>query len=178
MNLQLEQKSDYELSPQETQELQYLLQKSFPGYFMDRLYHKQIPKFRILGKSGGHIIGHIGIEYRVVHSRKYGPLAIFGIMDLCVAEDYRNKGVGLWLMKNIEERAKNIDAIILFADEHKLYANHEYLNVNVTCKFLAIEEHESLMIMERSMGDCFMIKCIKDSMDLNGDLIDILGCVF
>lgn len=178
MNLQLEQKTDHELSRQDRQELRHLLQLAFTGYFLDRLYHKQIPNFRILAKSEGHIIGHAGIEYRVVHSRKYGALEIFGITDLCVAKDYRNKGIGTRLLKHIEKGAKNIDAIILFADEQKLYANSGYFRANVTCKFLAIEEHESLSVLERNMIDCFMIKCLKESMDMNGDHIDMLGHVF
>lgn len=56
MKPEVECKADYQLSPHEKKELHILLKSSFPGYFEDRLYHKQIPKFRLLAKIKGRIM--------------------------------------------------------------------------------------------------------------------------
>lgn len=179
-SLTFARKADCELTGPERRGLQKLLQNCFPGYFMDRLYHKQVPQYRWLAKDNGCIIGQVGVDYRVIHSKRHGPLSILGIIDTCVDAEYRDQGIASRLLQHLEHWAegKAVDALIVFADDHRLYEKLGYCVADVTSRFLAIEEHESVKVMEKEMGAIFMVKFAKHTLDLEGDYIDMLGYVF
>lgn len=176
----ISKKSDFEVSEKEKKELLKLLSDSFPGYFSSRLYYKNVPTFRLLAKQNDQIIAQLGVDYRVIHSRNNGPLQIFGIVDLCVSKDFQQRGIATQLLSTLEEMAteSSIDALVLFADDHRLYQKAGFQNIQVTCRFLAIEELSSICILEKDRGDCFMVKNIKHNLDFKNDQIDMLGYVF
>ena len=134
----------------------------------------------MLAKDNEVIVGQVGIEYRVIRSRKHGVLHIIGLIDTCVDEEYRNRGIATELLLHLERwaKGKTIDAFVAFADDHRLYTKQGYTAPSVTCRLLAIEEHESVQVIEKTMENCFMIKFLKDSLDMQGDHVDMLGYVF
>ncbi len=176
----MEIKCDYDLSKKEHEELLELLMESFPGYFKDRLYFKNIPAFRVLERVKERVIAHAGVDYRVIHSQKNGPLSIFGIVDLCVCKDHQNKGIAGKIISFIKDLAqkKSIDALVLFADDHPFYLKHGFENNSVTCRFLAIEDLSSVCVLEKDMSDCFMIRSLHTNLSFQNDHIDMLGPVF
>lgn len=171
---------DYQLSKKEQKELLNLLIDSFPGYFANRLYYKNVPTFRLLAKQDNQIIAQVGIDCRVINSRNNGPLQIFGIVDLCVSKDFQQKGIGTQFLKTLEDSATKgeIDALVLFADDHRLYQKAGFQNELVTCRFLAVEELSSICVLEKDRGDCFMVKPIRENLDFKKDQIDMLGHIF
>ncbi len=176
----IEHKSDCELTGIERSDLQKLLQECFHGYFINRLYHKQVPQYRVLAKKNERIVGQVAVDHRVISSRKHGVISVMGLIDTCVDEKYRHEGIATKLLQELEHWAndKSVDAFVVFADDHRLYKKLGYDVVDVTCRFLAIEDHESIGVIEKKMGDCFMIKFTRKPLDMQGDHIDMLGYVF
>lgn len=172
--------SDYRLSQKEQKELLQLLCNSFPGYFNYRLYYKNVPTFRLLVKKNDLLIGQACIDYRVIRSLNNGPLQIFGIGDLCVANDFQHKQIGMRSLSTLENLALEgkIDALVLFADDHRLYRKVGFENERVTCRFMAVEDMSSICILDKEMSDCFMVKKLKLGLDFKNDHLDMLGHLF
>jgi GNAT superfamily N-acetyltransferase len=171
---------DYLFTEDEKRQLIALLSESFPGYFHKRIYHKNVPTYRYIVQLENQVIGQVGIEYRVINSKNNGSIEIFGITDLCIKKEFQNQGIGKSLLSIIEEDGKkgNINALILFADNHALYLKEGYRNENVSCKFLAIEDLASVGIIDRNMNHCFLVKTISPHLDFTNDNIDMLGYIF
>ena len=69
-----------------TNQLQSLLQLSFPGY-PDRAYYKLPPHLRLLAIVGGNVVAQLGVELRVIRVGQ-SVFRTFGVVDLCVKGDY------------------------------------------------------------------------------------------
>ncbi len=89
--MKIEKVPEYELSSDTKAKLQQLLAACFPEYLSDRIYYKQYPHFRYLGWNHDNLVAQMGVEHRVISLGK-DPVRVFGIVDLCVNPDYRNKG--------------------------------------------------------------------------------------
>lgn len=174
----IQQKQEYEIKKEEIEPIRFLLESSFPGYFSERIYYKQIPTLRLLASLENQLIGHVGIIHRSI-TVDVQSTVIFGIADLCVAKSFRSKGIGALLLNNVEELALkyNIAHILAFGDDARLYASlgyHAYANTK--CRFLAIDELRSHSVIEREEPSLF-IKSFK-KMDFSEKLIDLLGHLF
>ena len=169
----IRKKSDFELSERERSRL-----LSFPRYFEDRIFHKQIPSFRFFATYKGEIIGQVSLVYRAISINKQ-YLTILGVEDLCVLEKYRRQGVASLLMQEVERIAHHyrIDHILLFSDEKYFYAKLGYKEVDANCRWLAIEDSASLLIMEKNVKDILMIKS-QTHFPFEGQTIDLLGHLF
>ncbi|RCS22033.1 GNAT family N-acetyltransferase [Phyllobacterium salinisoli] len=90
-----------------------LLDECFPDTFNGRPYFKQLPHFRYLVFQHETLIGHMGIDHRVV---KVGgkALRIFGIIDLCIKRDHRHAGIAGRLLHSVETLAmsSNVDFLV------------------------------------------------------------------
>ncbi len=72
--------------------LQSLLQTCFPGY-PDRSYFKLPPHLRYLVMtSDGDVVAQMGVEFRVIRVGD-SVLRTFGVVDLCVADSERSRGL-------------------------------------------------------------------------------------
>lgn len=180
MNILYNQAADFELTKEETESLRLLLQDAFPGYFAQRLYHKQVPSFRFLAKSDKEIIGQVTVSYRAI-SVDGKQHHIFGILDLCVLPSYRKKGIGKHLIQMVCELAEksSIRHVFLFADspEHLFYEGLGFENVSAEGLWLAIDEGRSHGVIEKSMDEILMIKTNDISL-FSGKKIDLLGEMF
>ena len=78
------QKTDFQLTKSEKHKVLTILQETFPGFFTDRIYYKQVPHFRLLLQSdAGEWVGQVGIDCRMMALNGV-PISVFGIIDLCV----------------------------------------------------------------------------------------------
>ncbi len=187
-NIQIQQIEEFRIDDNVREPLRQLLHACFPEYFATRIYHKQLPTFRLLAWDdsqldgpkliGPKLVGQCGIDHRVVAFDE-SATTIFGIVDLCVDETARGHGVGSQLITKAEQLAKanGIDCLLLFADDHRIYTKHGFINHECTVHWLGIDEHQSLGTNHKQMGDCLMIKPLADGVTAP-DEIDMLGYLF
>ncbi|MEM8906905.1 MAG: GNAT family N-acetyltransferase [Bacteroidota bacterium] len=164
-------------SPQHTA-IQELLRLCFSEYPQQRSYYKQIPDFRYLVWQDQQLIGHLAVEHRMINVA--GNIArIFGVADLCVATSFQDQKIASNLLQQLENlgRQNDIDFLVLTAAEHKLYLNNGFQLVNNTCRWLMINEHQTLGVGHRRIEDCLMVKRLGPLQWKEG-LVDLLGYVF
>lgn len=174
----LQEKRDFELSESEHSSLLHLLSSSFPDYFKDRVFHKQIPSSRLFAIYKNEIIGQVGLVCRVISINKQ-YLNIIGIGCLCVLEKYRSQGIATLLMQEVERIAHRLQVnhLLLFADKKEIYSKLGYKEIDANCRWLAIEDLSSLLVIERNVKDILMIKS-QTNFPFEGQTIDLLGHLF
>jgi GNAT superfamily N-acetyltransferase len=155
-----------------------LLVASFPNFPFDRSYYKLLPQFRYLVWENENLIAHMGIEHRVINNSGI-PVRIFGLIDLCVASSYRSQKIATTLLQQIEElgRKSQIDFLVLFADDSRLYAENGYQRVANICRWLKVDEHQTIGVGEESLSDCMMVKQLGEQTWQSG-IVDLLGYLF
>jgi GNAT superfamily N-acetyltransferase len=172
----IELRADREIAPDVRAEIHEVLAECFPGY-PDRSYFKQLPHFRYLGRRDGELVAHMAVEHRMINNGG-SPLEIFGVVDLCVVASARSQGLAGRLIAELEALARDggIDAVVLFADDPRLYLTHGYSRVPGPVKWLMINNHETLGVAE-DVIDELMVKMLKGK-SWNPGVVDMLGYVF
>ncbi len=176
--VQIEVKSDIDISDSEHEKILSLLNTCFDNIFGERIFFKQAPHLRFLAKENDQIIGQVGIDYRVMNLD--GQLIkVIGIIDLCVEEIFRGKGIGSTLLRSVENYYScKADFILLFADNHQVYFRNDFQLANNKVKWLGIDEGKIVGIIEKRMGDCLMYKPLKaNAIWTEGDL-DMMGYLY
>jgi GNAT superfamily N-acetyltransferase len=176
--MQIEIVPEYKLSSDVHNLTNRLLVSSFPDYPVDRSYYKLLPQFRYLVWEGENLIAQMGIEHRVITNTGI-PARIFGLIDLCVDSSYRSQKIATTLLQQIEElgRTSKIDFLVLFADDSRLYAENGYQRVANICRWLKVDEHQTIGVGEKSLSDCMMVKQVGEQTWQDG-LVDLLGYLF
>jgi GNAT superfamily N-acetyltransferase len=153
-----------------------VLDACFPGY-PARSYFKQLPHFRYLGWSGGELVAHLGVEHRMIRNAG-SPLRVFGVIDLCVVAEARSQGHARRLLDELEElgRRSEVDAVLLFADDPRLYLAAGYRRTPETVKWLMLNEHETIGIADRPVDE-LMVKMLNGK-PWNPGTVDLLGYLF
>ncbi len=155
-----------------------LLRQCFPAFFDDRPYFKQLPHWRLLARLDGELVGHVGVDHRVV---RVGDVAlrIFGLIDLCVAPQKRSSGISREMIRCVEERARlaEVPHLVLFADDDRLYARCGFRGIDADVRWLAIDDHRTLGIQEEQLSDTMMVKDLAGAPWPAGE-VDMLGYLF
>ena len=175
-SMNIDMLAEHAIAPAVHVKIHKVLAECFPGY-PDRSYFKQIPHFRYLGWREGELIAHMGVEHRVIN-QSGTPWNVFGIVDLCVVEPARSQGYAGNLIAELEKLARDsgIHAVVLFADDPRLYLGNGYSQVSNTVKWVMLNEHETIGIAERPVGE-LMVKTL-DGRHWSPDLVDMLGYIF
>ena len=105
--MRIEQHLEMTVSESMDKELTELLQHAFPSIYPNRRYFKQLPHFRLIAYADERIIGQVGLDFRVMNVNGE-PIHVLGIIDLCVREEVRGRGVGRALMDEVD-----VDAVDL-----------------------------------------------------------------
>ena len=107
------------------------------------------------------------------------PFAVFGVIDLCVREEYRGKGIGGELLKVLENKAQlaNIDSILLLADDPRLYLQYGFKSMDVECIWLRIDEHKNFGVGRERIENEVMFKALSPLFEARGP-IDLLGYMY
>ena len=125
------------------------------------------------------IVGQLGLDFRMVRvGTELVPL--FGIIDLCVALSQRQRGHGTKLLLEAQRVAAGSRAqfMVAMADRHDIYSRLGYLPVPAAAtKWLAIEDRTSIVLIERDLSDCFIVKPLRDASWPAGQ-IDMLGYLY
>lgn len=167
---------EWELNAEQHAAITELRNACFPDYAVPRSWFKQRPQLRYLIGRGRELVAHMGVEHRMI-SIAGEPVQIFGVVDLCVAEDHRGQGHAGRLLEALEAHAREcgIDALVLMADDPRLYRRHGYSLRPGPATWLRIDEHKSYGVAEESLQD-LMIKPLKG--ELPEGPVDVLGHLF
>ncbi len=178
VSVRIERIEEFRIAPDVREQLRELLHSCFPDYFATRFYAKQMSTCRLLAWGASELVAQCAIEHRVV-SINGNPQEIFGIADLCVRKRERSNGLGTRLIEMIEQLAidNGINCLMVFADDHRIYERAGYKRHDCLCRWLGVDEHKSLEVLNRRMGDCFMIKWLNGD-DREPEEVDLLGYVF
>ncbi len=177
--MKFEKIEEYNISLPTHSHIQNLLKYCFEQYPSTRSYYKQIPHFRYLVWDDDILVAHCGVEHRVIALGKQ-PIRILGIVDLCVNEEYRSKGIASDILEKVEFLGEKgtVDFIVLFADDHSLYEKNGYQLVNNPCRWLMINEHQSLGVTSRTLPDTVMVKPLSFKAWDESKMVDFMGHVF
>ncbi len=157
--------------------LQGLLGACFPGY-PERSYFKLPPHFRYVATSGDTVEGQLGVELRVV--RVGGDiLRTFGVVDLCVRDTYRGRGLASRLLAEVTgfAAACEMDFVVLFADDDRLYRRNGWSRVDNPLSWVQIHEHATLGVARAVTPHEMMVKAV-GSREWPAGEVDLLGHVF
>ena len=159
------------------QQVQALLQACFAGY-PSRSYFKLPPHFRYLAMTGDALAGQMGVELRVIRVGTH-VVRTFGISDLCVRESERSRGLAARLLAEVTglARACELDFVILFADDDRLYTRNGWARAANPCTWVKIDDHRTLGLAVAEDTKALMVKATGQQA-WPGDDVDLLGHVF
>jgi GNAT superfamily N-acetyltransferase len=159
------------------QQVQALLQACFAGY-PSRSYFKLPPHFRYLAMTGDALAGQMGVELRVIRVGTH-VVRTFGISDLCVRESERSRGLAARLLAEVTglARACELDFVILFADDDRLYTRNGWARAANPCTWVKIDDHRTLGLAVAEDTGALMVKATGPQAWPGGD-VDLLGHVF
>ncbi|WDH75253.1 GNAT family N-acetyltransferase [Exiguobacterium marinum] len=178
MNIQ--QMMEFEIGEALDKQLTELLMKSFEPLYHERSYFKQLPHLRLIAyDEQQHVIGQVGLDFRVMNLNG-DPIRVFGIIDLCVQEEWQGRGIGGALMERVSALGDEhrIDFLLLFADRPDLYEQIGFHKVSNTCTWLQIDDQNQTT---RGIGEApfdeLMVKTVGDKQWTEGTL-DLLGYLY
>lgn len=177
MNLELV--DEFALGAARSEAVRELMHESFPesGFTASRTYGKQIPARRLLGWEGEQLIGHLGLEHRVIGTGD-GPATLFGVLDVCVSPLARGRGVASSMLEHVRllAVASDIEFLMLFATDRRLYERNGYRHEDNVLRWPMIDEHRVIGIDEQPLDE-LMIQPVGTRPWPTG-LIELLGHQF
>ena len=171
--------TEHQVTAEMQGQISALVDVCFSENFGGRFYFKQRAHVRILALEEDSLVGQIGIDCRVINVSGT-VLKIFGILDVCVHPDQRNAGIATKLLKIAEELARQSDQdfMVLMASKYAFYGRCGYQRVQpAPTKWLAIEDCQSVKLLEEDLSDCFMVNQLGGTPWPAGQ-IDLLGYKF
>ena len=170
--------AEAEIGADLSRRLQALLQTCFAGY-PSRSYFKLPPHFRYLAMTrSGTVAAQMGVEFRVI---RVGDTVVrtFGVVDLCVEESQRSRGLAGRLLAEVTAlaRSRGMAFIVLFADDDRLYARNGWARVTNRCTWVRINDHLTLGLARQEDTGAMMIKALGQQPWPEGD-VDLLGHLF
>jgi len=176
---QMERVEEFLLDEADVQRIQELLSHCFPDYPKNAIFFNQLPSFRYLAQFDQKLIGHLGVDFRVINNG--GQLfKVLCISDVCVHSDFRDQLLASEMLHQLEKDAqqKQIEFAILIANDSSVYRNLGYKSCSNSFRWMMIQHHKSLGIVQRNLGENgFMVKSISDK-NWSDQLTDLLGPIF
>jgi ribosomal protein S18 acetylase RimI-like enzyme len=170
---------EFRITAEMRQEICSLLALCFPDepVLAQRPYLKQIPPRRVLVREESQLVGHAGLEYRVIGFCE-GPAHAFGIVDLCVHPRFQSHGIASSVLDAVSELATRSQAsfLLLFAKDQRIYRKHDYRPVENEVRWLKIHEHRSLSVGSEKVPE-MMIRQMGTTEWPEGP-VDLLGHLF
>ena len=176
--MRIEERIEYDIEPQLHAAITKLREESFPEDHKPRSYYQQLPHFRFLAYEDETLVGHMGVDHRVV-SVGESVFSTFGVIDLCVREKYQGRGVGSALLGRILQLAKDkgIDFVILVSDIDRFYEKHGFIVITPEFRWLRIYDHKTVGIGNMRLDVPMMVKQIGKN-PWPDKPVDLLGYLF
>ncbi len=176
---QLERVEEFLLDESDVKSIQELLINCFPEYPKNAIYFNQLPSFRYLAHFENKLIGHLGVDFRVINNG--GQICkVLCISDVCVHQDFREQQIASKILLQLEQDAKQkmIDFNILIANNSNIYSHLGYKSCSNRFRWLMIQRAKSLGVAQRNLGhNTFMVKTISDK-KWSEEITDLLGPIF
>jgi hypothetical protein len=175
----IEKIDEFEITKPKAAAINQLLRQSFDLFPNNRIYYNQVPNFRLLVWENEQLIAQVGIVYRIV-SLDSQPIKIFGIMDLCVDDNFRNQQIGTKVLNEIDDLAKVnlLDFILLFGGVQDFYLNNNYQLANNPCRWVLLKNHRTMGIVQRTIPETLLVKQIGKTVWKSEATLDLMGFVF
>ena len=155
-----------------------LLKMCFSSYPSNQSLYKQFPSFRFLAFEEKKLVAHLAIIHRLIKIGGENAI-IFGVSDLCVHPDFQNKKIASTFLDKLESLGKKhqINFITLIAQDQNLYKKNGFQKVNNNCRWLIINETQSLGVVQRNLDGALMIKALTKKR-WGAGIVDFQGCLF
>jgi predicted N-acetyltransferase YhbS len=128
--------------------------------------------------TGGELAAQMGVELRVI---RVGDSVVrtFGVVDLCVRQKERSRGLAGRLLAEVTELARScgMDFVILFADDDRLYSRNGWVRAGNLCSWVKIHDHSMLGLATAEDTHSLMVKVIGQQAWPEGH-VDLLGHLF
>ncbi len=176
--MRIEWIAEHQISSDLHDQITSLRNACFPDGQLSRSYFKQLPHFRILAFDGDLLVGHVGVDHRMMN---FGgnPSRVFGAIDVCVNAQHRGRGIAGKLISRLEAEAvaSEADLLALIADDHRVYLRSGFQPLDAECEWMAIDEHRNHGILKESLAGELMVKPLKEGLQLQGP-VDWLGYLY
>lgn len=158
-----------------------LLAQCFPGEGHEgRDYFKQLPHHRFLAYQDERLVGHLGVDLRVMNLNGQA-VKVFGAIDVCVAPDRQGSGIGTELLQRFETIARDsnrVDFLFLLAKNPAIYEKLGYKTTLLQTTWLKIDQHKNYGLGNELITDALLFyKAISDIQWNDGEL-DLLGYMY
>ena len=169
---------EFKVNKKQHSEISELLKLCFSSYPANRSFYKQFPSFRFLVFKEKKLIAHLAIIHRMIKVGETSAV-IFGVSDLGVHPDFQHKKIASALLSELETLGEKykIDFITLIAQDQKFYTKNGFQAVNNNCRWLIINEIQSLGLAQRSLDNALMIKPLSEKRWGHG-MVDFQGSLF
>ena len=174
--------NELEINSVTKSEIASLLDAVFPDTnYVNRHFFKQLPHYRLLLRDNNNLVGHMGIDYRVMNLN--GELiTVLGVIDLAVHPHFQGKGLGTNLMNEFDRIASNfhnnVDFTFLVTDRPAFYSRLGYKPTEVTTTWLKLHQSKTYGIGQEKITDSvFMFKQVGSKIWRDGEL-DLLGYMY
>ena len=169
---------EFDISQELHQQITELRNSCFPENSKPRYYYKQLPHFRYLVFVEDTLVAQMGVDHRVIRVGD-SVFTIFGVIDLCVEQSYRQQGIASKLLSSLTTlaQAKSIDFLFVVVKDKRIYSKNGFQDISNYCFWLRIHEHKNYGVAVEKIQDEFMIKQIGDKQWVN-EPIDLLGYMF
>ncbi|MDD1827070.1 GNAT family N-acetyltransferase [Photobacterium sp. ZSDE20] len=149
--------SEIEVSKEQHQAITALRNSAFPDHQVERSYYKQLPHMRALQYEQEKLVGYLGLDYRMI-SIGDNAYKVLGVIDFCVAEDVRGKGIGSSMLSELDMYAtgRDVDFIILISDLDNFYSAKGYNRVCATNSWLRLNEHLNHGVAVEEIDDLYV----------------------
>jgi len=170
--------TEFEISSNLHNQIKKLRNSCFPDCQKSRSYYKQLPHFRFLVFEGEKLIGHMGVDHRVILIGET-PKYIFGIIDLCIDINFQNKNIASTLLEEVTVLGlkSNIDFLLLFTKNDRVYKKNNFKTISTYCSWLRINDHKNYGVGFEEIKNEIMIKELGGNKWENKP-IDFLGYLF
>ena len=120
----------------------------------------------------------MGVDHRVIRVGN-SIFTIFGVIDLCVVQSHRRRGIASKLLILLTElaREKSVDFLFLVSHNDAIYLNNGFQAVSQYCSWLGIEDDRNCGVLVEKIEENFMVKQTGDKQWVN-EPIDLLGYMF
>lgn len=159
-------------------ELTDLRNRCFPAHAVPRPYYKQLPHWRLLARLDGVLVAQAGVDHRMV-AFDDRPVSVLGVVDLCVDPPARGQGLAGRMLDELHRRAcrGGVDALLLAADDPRLYLRHGFVALDVLATWLRVHEHRTIGPARTPLHGVLMLRPAARTVHLP-HAIDLLGTLF